>query len=152
MCSLRFSRGAVFQVIRNQFWHRSLCNCTRRQGCLLHAVAPEGVHQAFEASPAPETTWKGQAENGKGGSHEHDHHNVRAERAHGSRTRRIAPIAHPAAGRVRSRIAGTPQYPGIAGEYQACAGPSVPIEATFSLASLARPWLIVTVFHETKEF
>ena len=78
-----------------------------------------GVHQAFEASPAPETTWKGQAENGKGGSHEHNHHNGRAVRAHGSRTRGVAPTAHAAADSRRSRVAGSPQYPSITCKHRA---------------------------------
>lgn len=77
-------------------------------------LRPEGVHQAFDSSPAPETTWKGQAENGKGGSHEHDYHTERAEQTHDSGTRRAAPVAHVAAGRGRARFAGTPQYLGIA--------------------------------------
>lgn len=103
--------------------------------------AQNGVHQAFDASPAPETTWKGQAENGERGSHEHDHHNERAERAHKSRTRRVAPVAHATTYSRRSCVAGTPQYHGIVGKYRTGArlsGPTNGSAIPHTLASISR--------------
>jgi hypothetical protein len=52
MCPFQLSRGSVFQVIRDQFWHRRLCKCTRQQGCLLHAGAPSNNFLAVSIKPS----------------------------------------------------------------------------------------------------
>lgn len=144
---MRFSGSPValsFRSSENSSGIEGSGNAQGGKAACFTLLRPEGVHQAFDSSPAPETTWKGQAENGKGGSHEHDHHTERAEQAHASGTRRVAPVAHAAAGRSRARIAGTPQYPGIAckrrtrtcWQGKTCAAPSL---QTLVAANSQRP-------------